>query len=120
MSTITDTVIMTTVATSAANVFSVADVMKWIYLIVGILGLMDNAFVMCVILRSRPLRQHSRNWLIFNQSLADFCGAIMVTAVTFRTISTDLQVNCFNTFITAFTVLSIIKMCTLSENLMWL
>lgn len=96
MSTIGETVNPTTVATSAAKIFSVADVMKWIYLVVGILGLIDNAIVMCVILRSRPLKEHPRNWLIFNQSLADFCGAIMVIAITFRPVSSDLQVRCFN------------------------
>jgi hypothetical protein len=86
---------MTTLTTGLGgmtNVFNVADIMKWLYMTVGIVGIGNNAFVMYVIARSRALKQHPRNWLIFHQSLADLCSAVFLLAVTFRTVNTKFQV----------------------------
>jgi hypothetical protein len=64
---VTSVVIITKATPDTAGVLSLADVIKWIYLSVGILGLVNNAFVMYVILRFRSLKQQPRNWLIFKK-----------------------------------------------------
>ena len=71
----------------------VTDVMKWMYLLVGILGIVCNLFVLVVIARSNQMRQQPRNWLIFMQSFSDFFGAIFLITVTFRVNSTQLEVD---------------------------
>ncbi len=106
MSTATVALTLTTIVsqTQTTGIVFLVNFIKWIYLAVAILGFVSNVFVMYVILRSRKLRQQPRNWLIFNRSLADLGGAVMVLAIPFRTISTDLQVSllllclrCYNT-----------------------
>ena len=67
-----------------ANLTIAADLMKWLYLIVCICGLICNFFVMLVIGKSRKLQQQPRNWLIFCRSASDFLGAIFLTTVAFR------------------------------------
>jgi hypothetical protein len=62
-------------------------VMKWVYVTVGVLGLVNNLFTMVTVAKSRILRPQPRNWFIFHQSLADFISAIFIVATVTRTAS---------------------------------
>ena len=74
------------------NVAIVTDLMKWLYLMVCIFGIINNFFVLFVIGKSRQLKQQPRNWLIFCQSVSDFLGAVSLTTVIFRSNSAQLEV----------------------------
>ena len=69
---------------ATGNITTVTDIMKWMYVLVAILGIVCNLFVIYVIARSRQLQQQPRNWLIFGQSISNFFGAIFLLTITFR------------------------------------
>ena len=73
------------------NIFILGNVMIWVFLSVGILGLLNNAFVIFIIAKSPQLRQQPRNWFIFHQSIADFLSAITIT--TSLTKSANMKLN---------------------------
>jgi hypothetical protein len=74
-------------------VFALGGVMKWIYMLVGMFGVVSNMFVICVVMSSRPLRQQPRNWLIFHQSIADVICAIFIICNTFKDAEMQLNVS---------------------------
>ncbi len=75
------------------NMVLVQGTMKWIFICVGALGLLNNLVVMVVVLKVKKLRHQPRNWFIFHQSLADFISAMFVIAIAMRTAVTSFNVS---------------------------
>lgn len=64
------------------NIAIVSTVMSWIYVSLGIVGMITNSCVGVVILQSRQLRRQLPNIFILNQCLADFwCSACVMASV---------------------------------------
>ena len=68
------------------------NVMQWVYTGMGILCLINNLFVVFVILRSHNMRKDPRSWFLFHQSLADTICAIFVLAASTKNASLKLEV----------------------------
>lgn len=83
----TATAVSVTTTTVSQGLTIAQGVMKWVYVSVGVLGLVNNLFTMVTVAKSRILRPQPRNWFIFHQSLADFISAIFIVATVTRTAS---------------------------------
>ena len=57
--------------------------MRIIYLIIGILGMLGNAFVAIVILLCRSMRRTHTNMFIINQCLIDFTASFFIITTTY-------------------------------------
>ena len=78
------------------NILILGNIMTWVFLSVGILGLVSNTFVIFVIAKSRQLRQQPRNWFIFHQSVADFLSAICIATLLIKSANMKLDDVSFN------------------------
>jgi hypothetical protein len=67
--------------------------LKWVFVTVGTLGIVNNLVAMAVVLRVKKLRRQPRNWFIFHQSMADFVSAIFLIAIATRSPLTSFSVS---------------------------
>lgn len=67
--------------------------LKYAFISVGALGLLNNLVVMAVVLKVKKLRRQARNWFIFHQSLADFLSAGFIIAIASKVIPKPLLVS---------------------------
>lgn len=63
---------------SQTAVVTIGSIMKWVYLGVGISGIVGNVFVIIVVSFTPKLREQPRNWLIVNQSVADMLSCVFI------------------------------------------
>ena len=76
-----DTTSMSSGDTGVGNVTNSSNFnINIVYLSIGLLGMLGNTVVICVMMRSPTLRRKSTNILILNQSLIDSCAAAFVIA----------------------------------------
>ena len=75
----------------AQNILLTGDVTRWIYPIIGVLGMIFNLFVIIVIASSRQLKQQPRNWFIFHQSIADCLTAFFFIISTTKSATIILE-----------------------------
>ncbi len=84
----TDSNLNSSADVAVGNITKTVDLnIKLAYLFVGLLGMLGNFIVVCVMICSPRLRRKSTNVLILNQSLIDLCAAFFVIAhVMIRTL----------------------------------
>lgn len=68
--------------TNEANVISASDNVVIIYLAIGLFGFLSNVFVIVVIATYRPMRDHTVNLYLINQSLIDAAVAAFLFLTT--------------------------------------
>ncbi len=76
---------------------SVFDYQNILYLLIGVIGVLDNTFVIAVILNSRSMRQKLTNKFIINQSVIDFSASLflaMTSHVRYDTRGLSNQLYC--------------------------
>lgn len=73
------------------SIFVLNSVMKWVFVSVGVIGIVSNLLVILVVASSRKLRQQPRNWLILHLSIADCCGAVFIICNLFKNASIRLN-----------------------------
>ena len=69
------------------------NVMQWVYSGLGIVGLINNLFVVFVILKTESMRKEPRNWFIFHQSFADIICATFVLAALAKDATMKVEVQ---------------------------
>ena len=77
----------------AQNILVLNKVMSWLFIAVGVVSIISNLFVICVIIKSKKLRQQPRNWLIFHMSIADFLNGIFIISTLTKDAKVTLQVS---------------------------
>lgn len=70
----------TTEPASSPNV-TVQIVMEALYIAVGVVGVVSNLVIICLMLQVSKLRLQSRNWFIFHQCLAEFVTSVFVVVL---------------------------------------
>ena len=76
----------------AQSITVTGNVMQWVYSGLGIVGLINNLFVVLVIFKTESMRKEPRNWLIFHHSLADIICSIFVIAAIAKKANMNLKV----------------------------
>ena len=69
---------------SLQNVPLIASIMTWVYMVIGIVGILVNICVIFVITSSKQMRQHLPNLFLINQSVADLWSAVFIIAGVYK------------------------------------
>ena len=81
------------------NIIVYSNAMIWVYVTIGIIGLLSNMFVIVVIATSRQLQTQPRNWFIFHQSIADLFSSLFIIISVTKSANMILNVSIvMNTF----------------------
>lgn len=73
------------------SIFVLSSIMKWVFVSVGVIGIVSNLLVIVVVASSRKLRKQPRNWLLLHLSIADCFGAVFIICNLFKNASIQLN-----------------------------
>ncbi len=83
------------------------------YIVIGLVGTLDNAFVLFIIWSYKPLRQYHTNLYIANQSMIDAIGSVLVIIA----VSED---GCMDQVVSGLSGLSGVLYCKLWKSQVWM